>query len=260
MNNPTTKVAIITGAGQGIGRSMAKALVEQNNLVVLNDINGDLARQTASELNALDAGKCIIQVGDSSEKSVIEEMVNLAVTEFGRLDIAIANAGVTMFKEFWMFELADFQHIMKVNLQGSFLLVQAAAQQMREQESGGHILLLSSVVGQRAFPYSTAYAMSKAALSMMAQQLVVELSPHRIQINAIAPGATLTERTSKSDPNYEAEWQKHTPNQQVAYPDDIAKVALFLCSDAAKHINGQTITVDGGWTGLGAHPPMTSDQ
>lgn len=259
MSNPINKVAIITGAAQGIGRAIAKALIEQNNQVVLNDVNANLAVKTMAELNDLNGGKCVVHVGDASKMSVVKEMIEVAITEFGQLDIAIANAGITMFKDFWNFELPDFQRIMQVNLEGSFLLTQLAAQQMRLQQTGGRILLLSSVVGQRAFPYATAYAMSKAALSMMARQLVVELSPHQIQINAVAPGATLTERTLESDSNYETEWQNYTPNQRVAYPEDIANVALFLLSDAAKHINGQTITVDGGWTGLGAHPPMEAE-
>jgi 3-oxoacyl-[acyl-carrier protein] reductase len=248
------EVAIITGAGQGIGFAIAKALIVAHAQVILNDVDANLAEQAASKLNGLNAGKCQPHVGDVSQTKVIEEMVELAVTKFGSLDIVVANAGITIFKPFLEFGAIDFQRIMAVNLQGSFFLVQTAAKVMQTQASGGRVLLLSSIVGQRAFPHSTAYAMSKAALSMMARNLVLELSPHNIRINAIAPGATLTERTKTTNPDYESTWQQHNPDGQVAHPSDIAEAALFLLSPLARHINGQTLTVDGGWTGVGNHP------
>lgn len=248
------QTAIITGAGQGIGFGIAKALIEQGANVLLNDVDTELAQKATHDLNQLQKGKCVSHAGDASQLATINEMVNSSIDQFGSLDIVIANAGITIFKPFLNFELADFQRILAVNLQGSFFLTQAAAKVMQQQANGGRILLLSSIVGQRAFPNSAAYAMSKAALSMLARTLVLELSPLGIRINAISPGATVTERTQQNNPDYAATWQRHNPDGQVATPKDIAETALFLLSDAARHINGQTITVDGGWTGVGNHP------
>ncbi|MEM1327387.1 MAG: SDR family oxidoreductase [Bacteroidota bacterium] len=248
------QTAIITGAGQGIGFGVAKALLEQGANVLLNDLDAALAEQAANKLNELQKGKCIPHTGDASQPEVIDDIIHSSIHQFGTVDIVVANAGITIFKPFIDFELADFQKIMAVNLQGSFFLTQAAAKVMQQQENGGQVLLLSSIVGQRAFPNSAAYAMSKAALSMMARTLVIELSPLGIRINAIAPGATVTERTQENNPDYASTWRRHNPDGQVATPEDIAETALFLLSSAARHINGQTITVDGGWTGVGNHP------
>src|SRR5690606_442091 len=126
-----------------------------------------------------------------------------ATEEFGHLDIAIANAGNTLFGDFFELSDAEFQKVVDVNLKGSFFLAQQAARQMRLQRNGGRILLMSSTIGLRAYPQLTAYSMTKAALNMMAQSLVLDLSRFGITINAIAPGATITERTLMEDPNYE---------------------------------------------------------
>src|SRR5680860_529457 len=134
---------------------------------------------------------------------------------------------------------------METNLGGSFFLTQTAAKQMKEQGKGGVILLMSSATGHQAHYNLAAYAMSKAALEMMAKNLVLELSPLKININTIAPGATLTERTLL-DPDYIKVWQKLTPMGKAASVSDIAAAALFLVSDGAKHITGQSLIIDGG--------------
>jgi len=143
-----------------------------------------------------------------------------------------------------------------VNLRGSFFLAQAAARQMRNQGSGGRILLLSSVTGHRALRFLSAYGMTKAAIEMLARGLVPELSPFGITINAIAPGATVTPRTLADEPDFEAAWSRVTPLGKPATIEDIAGAALFLLSDAAAHITGQSLVVDGGWTSIGAAPRM----
>ena len=142
---------------------------------------------------------------------------------------------------------------MRVNLLGSFLLTQASAQVMKEQEEGGAILLTSSVTAHQSHENLSAYAMSKAALEMLAKNLVLELAPLGIRINAIAPGATLTERTT-SDPDYAKTWSKLTPLGRQTSVEDIANSAVFLLSDAARHITGQTLIIDGGWTSISPSP------
>lgn len=142
---------------------------------------------------------------------------------------------------------------MEVNLSGSFFLAQAAAKQMVAQASGGRLLFMSSVTGHQAHKNLAAYGMSKAALEMLARNLVIELSQYGITVNCIAPGATATERTL-SDPDYEKIWAEITPMGRAATVQDIANTALFLVSAEASQITGQTILVDGGWSAVSPNP------
>jgi NAD(P)-dependent dehydrogenase (short-subunit alcohol dehydrogenase family) len=142
---------------------------------------------------------------------------------------------------------------MQVNLGGTFFLAQAAANQMKLQGTGGSLLFTSSVTGHQAHKDLAAYAMSKAALEMLAKNLVIELSQYKINVNTIAPGATLTERTL-NDPTYADIWSKLTPMGRPAYVEDISNAALFLVSEKARHITGQNVMVDGGWTCISPSP------
>jgi glucose 1-dehydrogenase len=246
------QVAIITGAGQGIGLEIGRQLVLRGAKVVLNDIEESLAREAASSIRGTN-GECIAMAGDSSDMKFIQRMVDETIQQFGKIDIAIANAGITLFGGFLDYQPNDFDRVMKVNLAGSFFLAQAAARQMKTQGTGGSILLMSSVTGHQAHENLAAYGMSKAALEMLAKNLVIDLSPLGININAIAPGATLTERTG-SDPEYEKVWSKITPMGRPASPLDIANAAVFLVSPQARHITGQTLIIDGGWTSVSPSP------
>jgi len=147
----------------------------------------------------------------------------------------------------------DFDRLLAVNLRGSFFLAQAAARRFREQGTPGRILFLSSVTGHMAIRQMAAYGMTKAALETLARNLSLEVARLGITVNAIAPGATATPRTV-SDPDWEAAWAEATPNGKVATTADVAATALFLLSDAAAHVTGQSLVVDGGWIGTGAVP------
>ena len=247
------RTAVITGAGSGIGYCIALQLAAAGASVVLNDKDAALAEKAAAAIVEA-GGRAIPLPGDVSELFVLQELVDTAVAGFGQLDIAIANAGITTFGDFYDYRPEDFQRLLAVNLQGSFFLAQFAARQMRRQGKGGRILLMSSVTGVQAHRYLAAYGMTKAALQMLAKALVPELAPHQITINAIAPGATLTERTSGDDPGYREVWEKITPNQRVSTPEDMARAALFLLSPQALQITGQTLVIDGGWTSMSPEP------
>lgn len=246
------KTAIVTGAGRGIGYEIARQLADQGAVVVLNDIDELLAEEAARRIRAA-GGICRAVPGDSAEMATIEQMVGLAVSESGRLDIVIANAGITSFGEFLTYPVSSFEEVVRVNLRGTFFLAQAAARRMSAQGSGGAILFMSSVTGHQAHQNLSAYGMTKAALEMLAKGLVIELSPYRINVNSIAPGATLTERTA-DDPAYEKTWSAITPMGRPASPGDIAEAALFLVSDGARHITGQNLVIDGGWTSVSPPP------
>jgi glucose 1-dehydrogenase len=243
---------IITGAGQGIGFEIARQLAFRGASVLLNDIDEKLCSSAVDKIRQ-EKGKCIGLSGDAGDVSFINKMVDAAVKEFGKLDIAIANAGITLYADFFDYSPEAFNKVMQVNLAGSFFLAQAAAKKMKEQKSGGSILFMSSVVGHQAHKNLAAYAITKAGLEMLAKNLVIELSPYNINVNAIAPGATLTERTLE-DNEYLNIWSRITPLGKPATTNDIANAALFLVSPDAKHITGQSLIIDGGWTSVSPSP------
>ncbi|MBV9986550.1 MAG: glucose 1-dehydrogenase [Chitinophagaceae bacterium] len=247
------KTAIITGAGCGIGLEIARQFCAEGGQLVLNDIDEQLGAEAVARLNADRAGACHLLAGDAGDPYFTQSLVEAAVDHFGRLDIVVANAGITLFGDFLSYTPEAFNRVMQVNLTGSFFLVQSAARQMKLQQEGGSMLLMSSVTGHQAHKQLAAYGMSKAALEMMARNLVVELSPLHININAIAPGATLTERTEQ-DAGYQRTWSSLTPMGKPAHVSEIAAAALFLVSDAARHITGQSLVVDGGWTSVSPQP------
>lgn len=247
----TNHVAVITGAGQGIGFEIARQLVANGACIILNDIDEARAKQAAAKISS--EGACHPMAGDAADLDFIRSMVNEAVSRFGKITIAVANAGITLFGDFFSYKKEAFEQVMKVNLLGSFFLAQAAAIQMKKQKEGGSILLMSSVTGHQAHKDLAAYGMTKAALEMMAKTLVIELSPFNISINTIAPGATKTERTAE-DNQYEKIWSRITPMKKPATVADIANAALFMLSPASRHITGQSLIVDGGWTSLSPRP------
>ncbi|MEO3403027.1 SDR family oxidoreductase [Mucilaginibacter sp. CAU 1740] len=251
-NKFTNQVAIVTGAGQGIGFEIAKQLSLAGADVLLNDLSEELANQASEAIKAL-GGSCHPFAGDASNIDFIQQMVDEAVGRFGKLTIAIANAGITLFGDFLNYPQQSLQSVMNLNLQGSFFLAQRAARQIIAQKSGGSILFMSSVTGHQAHQDLAAYGMTKAALEMLAKSLVVELSQHQITVNTVAPGATLTERTTE-DASYKDTWARITPMGRAATVEDVANAVLFLVSPGARHITGQNIIVDGGWTAVSTSP------
>ena len=248
-----SKVAIVTGAGQGIGLAICLKMAANGIKVVLNDIDPDLCDEGQKKVNAAFPDACFGFSGDCSEPIFIETLVRKAISTFGSLDIVVANAGITKFGDFLTFKVEDFEKVMDLNLRGTFFLTQEASKVMIEQNTGGSFLFMSSVVGHQAHKNLAAYAMTKAALEMLAKNLVVELSQYKIRVNTVAPGATLTERTLE-DPEYLKTWSEITPIGNPATVEDIAGTVYFLTSDAAKHITGQSLVVDGGWTSVGVQP------
>ena len=246
------KVAIVTGAGIGIGYEIAKKFAEGGAQVVLNDLDPELTNKAAQTINDL-GGKCIGIPGDAGNVSFIQELVDQTVQQYGRVDIAIPNAGITLFDNFLDYTEDKLSKVIQLNIIGSFFLVQAASKAMIDKGIKGKLVLMSSVTGHQAHKDLAAYGLTKAALEMLAKSLVIELSPHGININAVAPGATITERTS-ADKDYNRVWSTITPMGTPATTENIANVVMFLASDEASHVTGQTIIVDGGWTSVSPGP------
>lgn len=246
------QVVIVTGAGQGIGLEIACKLATNGARVILNDVEESLARDGAEKVKRKH-GACLAMAGDASDPAFIQSMVDEAVRSFGRLDIAIANAGITLFGGFLEYPYDDLMKVIKLNIGGSFFLAQAAARQMKQQGEGGSILFMSSVTGHQAHKDLAAYGMTKAAVEMLAKNLVIELSQYKINVNCVAPGATKTERTMQ-DAGYDNTWGRLTPMGRPATPGDIAEAVSFLVSPSARHVTGQTLVVDGGWTSVSPNP------
>jgi glucose 1-dehydrogenase len=250
----TNKSAIVTGAGTGIGYEIAFQLAQEGASVLINDFDPEVCNKAAQNIAQKTGSNIIPLVGDAGNVTFIYQMVAKAAESFGKVDMVIANAGITLFGSFLEFSADSFQKVTNLNLQGSFFLSQAFAKQVIAQGSPGNILLMSSNIGFRAYPNLSAYGMTKAGIKMLATTLTAELSPLGIRINAVAPGATLTERTAIEEDDYWGVWSKITPLNKIATTEDIAQAAMFLLSDKAGHITGQTLVVDGGWEATGLRP------
>ena len=252
-NTEAAPVALVTGAGVGIGFEIVFLLASKGYKVMLNDLDEAVTTKACEKINATFPQSCKGISGDVSDIHFIEQMVQHTVEAFGAIDVAVANAGITVFGDFLTYKEADFHKVMQLNLAGSFFLAQQVSLQMIKQETGGSLLFMSSVTGHQAHKNLAAYGMSKAALEMLAKTLVVELSPYKINVNAVAPGATMTERTA-SEEGYEKTWSEIPPMGRPAYPRDIAEAVTFLVSPAARHITGQSLVIDGGWTSTSPSP------
>lgn len=253
MSNNKQDVAIVTGAGAGIGLAIVFELATTGVKVILNDLDPFLTADAVSKVNAKFPDSCVGLAGDASDPAFIQRMVDTAVENFGALTIAIPNAGITIYGEFLSFTPEDFQKVTQLNLGGSFFLAQAASKQMIKQGGGGSILFMSSVTGHQAHKNLAAYGMTKAGLELLAKTLVIELSQYGITVNAVAPGATVTERTSSQE-DFVGIWSDITPLGKPAYPEDIAQTVAFLVSKKARHITGQSLVIDGGWTSISPSP------
>ncbi len=243
------KKVFITGAGKGIGHGLCEHFAREGAIVALNDVSLSLAQSAASCINEqLGIERVHAYAGDVAEVEDLRAVISRFASRFGGLDVVVANAGITNYGEFLTYTPDAFDTLMAVNLRGSYFTAQAAAQEMIRQQTEGRIVFLSSVTGLVAHRNLSAYGITKAGIRMMAKTLALELGPHGITVNAIGAGATITERTLQDDPDYERNWNSVAPNGRTATVDDIAAAALFLASAEARHVTGETLMVDGGWT------------
>ncbi|MCY4063251.1 MAG: SDR family NAD(P)-dependent oxidoreductase [Chloroflexi bacterium] len=250
------QTVIVTGAGEGIGYEVVRQFCAEGASAILNDILPERAITAAESIAAETGARCLAASGDVADVEAVRALVRRAVETFGQLNVCVCNAGLTSWGDFFDYKPEDFERVVSVNLRGSYFLAQAAARQFRAQGSGGRIVLMSSVTGHRAVPYLSAYGMTKAALEMLARNLVLELSPHGITINCVAPGAVITPRNLNDDPEYEARWGSLIPVGKAIQTADIANAALFLAAPESAQITGQAIVVDGGWTSTSPIPDM----
>lgn len=256
MNPFAGKAVLVTGAGVGIGYALCQAFAKAGALVALNDVNPVLCHTAAQRINdALGMERVQAYEGDIADVEAIRTICQRFADRVGRLDIVIANAGITSYGAFLTYTPEAFDRLMGVNLRGSFFTAQSAATLMIQAHIPGRIILMSSVTGLQAHMNLGCYGITKAGIRMMAKTIALEVGKYGITVNAISPGATLTERTLHDDANYESNWASVTPDGRVGYVEDIVAAALYLASPEARHVTGQTLVVDGGWTLQSPLPP-----
>ena len=239
------KVAIVTGSGRGIGQSIALALASKGADIAVADITPDVEK-TVSEVRQLGRRAIGVTV-DITQKDQVENLVARAVKELGTVDILMNNAGILRVAPFLEMREETWDKVMNTNLKGYFLCSQAAGRVMADKKRGS-IVSTASIAGLKHVGTSVVYSVSKAGVVMLTRAMAVELAPYNIRVNAIAPGLVRTHmsRAVFANSEWEQSWLSRIPLGRPAQPEDMAKVVVFLASDVAGYVTGQTIAVDGG--------------
>jgi NAD(P)-dependent dehydrogenase (short-subunit alcohol dehydrogenase family) len=255
------KVAIVTGSGRGLGRAYAIALAEAGASVVVNDVDLETADEVVATI-AASGGRAVGEIGAVGPSATAQALVDRAVSEFGRLDIMVTNAGVLRDKVLWKMTDEDFDLVIETHLRGTFTCARAAAIQMREQGDGGRIIVVGSPAGQFGNFGQTNYAAAKAGIVTFARTWSLELARSGISVNAIVPTAW-TQMTA-SIPLYEplgglVERGEELPldvrrEHAIGMPEDCAPAVVFLASDEAAAVTGQALGIGGDRLTLYSHP------
>jgi 3-oxoacyl-[acyl-carrier protein] reductase len=234
------KVALITGVGQNIGLATARLLAERGATLALSDVDAAVARRAAEELSA--GGRA----ADVRDRAAVQALVEWVVGTFGRLDILINNAGRTSIGTVLEMSEADWDLEMDVSLKGSFLASQAAARVMVAQGTGGRIVCLASTAAESARVGGASHCAAKAGVAMLVKVMALELAPHGITVNAVAPGLVPHEQEHTSG-EYREAFRRMIPAGRLGQPTDVAHTIGFLVSDEAAFVNGAVVPVDGGF-------------
>ena len=240
-----SRAALVTGASRGIGKEIALELARNQWRVAINHYHDPLpwADGTLAEIRALGVDAMAVEA-DIRSAAQVAAMFREVTARFGRLDLLVNNAGVQTFKPLLEVTEEEWDLVVDTNLKGCFLCTQQAGLYMKDH-GGGAIVNLGSGCNKLAFPRLVAYTASKGAIEMFTKISAVELGPYGIRVNCLAPGAIESERTRQEDPDYAGTWSKLTPLSRVGVFADIAPTVLFLASEGASFISGQTIGIDG---------------
>ena len=252
------RVAIVTGAGQGIGHAIAKRLLDEGARVILCDLDAPRIADVAHRLDAAGT-RTRAHAGDVSKKATALALVEAAVEAYGAIDILVNNAGVTHAAEFLDLDEADFDRVLAINLKSMFLCGQAAARRMVSQGKGGAIVNLSSVNAVLAIPNQVPYCVSKGGVAQLTKVMALALASHGIRVNAIGPGTIATEMAKQAVLGSDEAKRRilsRTPMGRLGEPEEVAAIAAFLVSDDASYLTGQTIYPDGGRLGLNYTVPV----
>lgn len=242
------KVAIVTGAASGIGQMTAIRFAREGARVVICDINENGLEDTRCQIEAAGAECLVVRVNVRSQQDV-DNCVQAALEKYGTIDILVNNAGTGQFVPFAMMENEEYERVMEINVRGIFFFSRAVLPVMMDKDYG-KIVNVTSIMGEVAAQGQSIYNASKGAAKMMTQGMAVDCSGYNINVNAVAPGMVLTGLTHNmlGDEDQAAYFLEKIPKRRIADPNDIAGAILFLCSEDASYIHGETVHVDGGMT------------
>ncbi len=249
--NLTDKIALVTGAGRGIGRAIAITLAKAGAHVLVNDLKAENCKETVESIQKLGREAVIVE-GDVSMEAEVRGMIQKGIESFGRIDILVNNAGVVGRKPIFDTDEKDWDQMIDVNLKGTFLCSKYVAERMKEQGVKGRIVNISSIMGEVALPPRPAYCASKGGIIALTRDLAAELAQYGINVNSVAPGWVETDLTSSyfAQKNVHDYLIERIPLGRFCLPEEIANVVCFIASEYGEYITGQAIFVDGGWTAI----------
>lgn len=239
------KVALVTGAGRGIGKATALALAREGANVVVNDIDIQLAEETSSEIRAM-SHKALPVKADVSNSAEVTKMVDAAIRKFKKIDILVNNAGVFSHTSLDDMTEDEWDKMMEINLKGVFLCSQAVMKLMKKQWSGKIVNIASLAAKVGGIFAGANYAASKAGVICLTKSLAKQLAPYGVNVNAVAPGTIETDMTKDWPKEVREDFMRQIPLGRFGKPEEVAETVLFLVSDGANYITGATIDVNGG--------------
>ena len=254
----TGKTVIVTGAAGGIGEACARGFARAGASVVLVDIDGEKNQNAAARITADEAGGAVAITCDISDDDACEKLIQETAERFGSIDVLVNNAGIISKGTILDLDIKEYDRVQNVNLRACFLLTQLAAKKMITQETKGAIVNMSSVNSVLAIPNQAAYVTSKGGLHQLTRVSALALAEHGVRVNAIGPGSIRTELLDEVmvDDETRRSILSRTPLRRPGEPHEVASVALFLASDMASYITGQTIFPDGGRMALNYTVPV----
>ncbi|MCM8775552.1 MAG: 3-oxoacyl-[acyl-carrier-protein] reductase [Candidatus Omnitrophica bacterium] len=241
------KVAIVTGAGMGIGQAVAISLANQGARVVLSDLKKEFLTETESQIKAIGLGECILTQANVSIGDEVDQVVKITLDTYGKVDILVNVAGITKDNLLALMPEKDWDDVLSINLKSVFLFTKACARPMVKQRSGS-VINMASVVGISGNAGQTNYAASKAGVIAFTKSCAKELAKRNIRVNAIAPGFIKTRMTEKLPQEIQEKVRGQIALGRFGEPKEMADVVVFLASDNSRYITGQVIVVDGGLT------------
>lgn len=240
------KVAVVTGAGRGIGSAIALTLAREGAKVVVNySRSAESAEGVVAQIRAA-GGEAVAVQANIAVPAEAEALIKSAQENFGRIDILVNNAGITRDKLIMRMSEEDWDAVLDTNLKGTFLCAKAAAIMMLKQKSSGVIVNVGSVIGKVGGAGQANYSAAKAGLVGLTKSMAKELGSRNIRVNAVAPGFIETEMTEVLKPEYRETILKQIPLGRLGASEDVARVVAFLCSEDAAYVQGEVISIDGG--------------